>query len=860
MSAISDILEWSQTTASVWMRDALRRIATNQQLSDEDLDELAELCRTPHGLAGNTKAANPISESDVPSAGDAGPVILASMTHISDVNALAPNETIQFAKAGITIVYGHNGAGKSGFARVLKRACRARGSGDPILVNALLDQPAGTPTARLTIAVAGADKEHTWKEGTAGFSELGAIGVFDSMAAQVYVADKTEVRFRPFGLDMLDKLAIACSQVRARLDAEKVKLESAAITLPAIPPDTQAGQLLSKLTALTKSVEVDRLATLTSAEKDDLRNAKTVLDTLRVEDPTKKSSELKLKVSRLKGVVAELETLEDLFSKTAIDAFAKLRAEAAEAQRLAEEAAKQLDHLSSFPGLGTPSWQMLWESARQYSGDCYPGRPFPHVEDGDKCVLCQQDLDSSARERLRRFEEFVCGELKVAAARKNGEIEVASKAYAQLVPGEKIAEALAELLVAAPDISAATTAFVEAARTCRESLLDGKMALQCLTVIAPLKEFNAFVVGIESQVAEMLKAADPAGKRALEIRYRELQARKDLATGRSQVVAEIDRKARLNAYEKCIRDTDTRVVTKLSTELTKKYVTDTLTLAFADELVRLGFNAPELELRPVGGQKGVLYHQIQLKNATRAALPKVLSEGEARCIALAGFLAEARGTGHASAIIFDDPVSSLDHRWRSNFAKRIVEEAGVRQVIVFTHELVFLSALLQDAEVKGIPCEIRSIERGSDRLPGHVSQDPPWCASDTRQRIGTLKAALQAAMNVYGTAGEKAYSPLAIAIYANMRQTWERAIEEVLFNGAVVRFRESIETNRLKKVGDICDADLAAIGAGMTKASKWEGGHDHALAVDDPVPPPIELKADIDALETWVKSVRGRRS
>jgi hypothetical protein len=325
------------------------------------------------------------------------------------------------------------------------------------------------------------------------------------------------------------------------------------------------------------------------------------------------------------------------------------------------------------------------------------------------------------------------------------------------------------------------------------------------------------------------------------------------------VIAEIERQARINAYERCIRDTDTRVVTKLGTELTKKYVTDALTLAFADELVRLGFTTPELELRPVGGQKGVLYHQIQLKNATRAVLPKVLSEGEARCIALAGFLAEARGAEHASAIVFDDPVSSLDHRWRSSFARRIVEEAAVRQVIVFTHELVFLSALVQAAEAKDIPCEIRSIERGSDRLPGHVSKNPPWCAADTTRRIGILKADFQIAEKLYKTNGEKAYFPMAVGIYANLRQTWERAVEEVLFNGAVVRFREGIETQRLKKVADICDADLEAIVAGMTKASKWEGGHDHALAVDDPIPSPAELQGDIEAIETWTRSVKKRR-
>lgn len=46
----------------------------------------------------------------------------------------------------------------------------------------------------------------------------------------------------------------------------------------------------------------------------------------------------------------------------------------------------------------------------------------------------------------------------------------------------------------------------------------------------------------------------------------------------------------------------------------------------------------------------------------------------------------------------------------------------------------------------------------------------------------------------------------------------------------------------------------------MTRCSKWEGGHDQALAVNEPVPPPDELKADVDALETWVKGIQTRRS
>jgi hypothetical protein len=51
-----------------------------------------------------------------------------------------------------------------------------------------------------------------------------------------------------------------------------------------------------------------------------------------------------------------------------------------------------------------------------------------------------------------------------------------------------------------------------------------------------------------------------------------------------------------------------------------------------------------------------------------------------------------------SGIVFDDPVSSLDYQWRSAVARRVVEESRRRQVVVFTHDVVFLLALKLFAE------------------------------------------------------------------------------------------------------------------------------------------------------------------
>src|SRR5439155_8897446 len=393
---------------------------------------------------------------------------------------------------------------------------------------------------------------------------------------------------------------------------------------------------------------------------------------------------------------------------------------------------------------------------------------------------------------------------------------------------------------------------------CRDTFVQAKQDPAPLTLEPPCAHLEDLAADLEDRATELNRVASPAERSLTERRHAELQARRTLASVQGTVLDEIERKARINAYITCAKDTDTRGLTRLSTELTKKYVTDVLTSAFDDELKKLWFTAPELELRAVGGQKGNLYHQVQLKHATRAELPRVVSEGEGRCIALASFLAELRSAGRASTIVFDDPVSSLDQRWRDRVASRLVEEAKIRQVIVFTHEPVFLYALMQAAEASGVGFHGQTLWRGASTA-GHVDADLPWTALPTRRRLGWLKNEWQRAEKIYRLDGPRAYEPIAVQLYAKLRQTWERAVEEVLLNRVVERFRPGVETQRLKQLRDIQSSDLQAVDAGMTKCSRWEGGHDLALAANDPVPAPDELQKDIAALEDWVKAVEARR-
>jgi len=136
VTILESILAWS-TDRPLWQRDALRRIVQKGKLDDSDIAELAALCLAEHGLVQpGGLVASPLEQKHLPAQpGATNSVTLSGMRNISGVNYLAPGQNLTFSALGLTIVYGANGSGKSGYARILKRICRTRNPGAEILTN-----------------------------------------------------------------------------------------------------------------------------------------------------------------------------------------------------------------------------------------------------------------------------------------------------------------------------------------------------------------------------------------------------------------------------------------------------------------------------------------------------------------------------------------------------------------------------------------------------------------------------------------------------------------------------------------------------------------------------------------------------
>lgn len=860
MSVLQEILEWSKDRPD-WQRDALRRLIIKDSLSNEDYEDLTELCKVAHGLS--EKEIKPVLLDETHISGsvlNSGKVNLRSVSHFSGVNALAENQKIEFG-SNITVIYGDNAAGKSGYTRILKSACKARGH-EEILGNVLSESVPTRPSISIQYNINEGNEIHEWTEGD---DNLNRVNVFDTRSASIYLRERTDVAFRPFGLDLFDKLSVCCEEVGKRIDKEIRMLGSDEIILPDFPDDTQARKLIHSLSSLTKPETVTLLATLNTSEKEQLQFLQKSLDDLKSKNPTKDAGAMRIRADRIEEFLNHLlsidRVLDNEFVRQLFDKQKTTRENHEEAKR-AREKAFATDLL---PGTGSDMWKQMWKAAEEFSlKEAYQEYSFPCTGYNSKCVLCQQDLASSATQRLNNFQEYVLSKTEQAFSNSKREYKALYDQLNSLKVNNVTNDIyIQEINIDSEDIAKEIGSFLEAAEI-RQSII--LMALHDLSGTPselpkyPLPEdsIRKLAEQLRNRSKELATPFDQAKKDQLTKSYNELKSREALGVNLKNVLTVIDRKAKLAAYEICLRDTRTNNITRKSTEITKAVVTEKLQSSFRKELEKLKFSNVDVELQEAGGERGALYHKLILKRAPSIEVTKVVSEGEARCLSIAAFFAELSTADDPSAILFDDPVSSLDHKWRSIIARRLAEEAKTRQVIVFTHDIVFLLALHREADKSGVYLQDQHLSR--ERIgAGVCSAELPWVAMKVKKRIGVLKDDLQQNRKLFKTGSRHEYERNATLIYGRLREAWERAFEEVLLNGMVERYRESIQTQQIHSLSDITEDDCRIFEEGMTKCSKWLPGHDLAAAENEEIPSPDELEKDISSLENWVATINKRR-
>jgi energy-coupling factor transporter ATP-binding protein EcfA2 len=858
-AALADILKWS-TDLPAWQRDALRRLCSQTKLEAADITALVSICKAVEQGAplDATHLRDPAASHAV--------VTLGALYGLSNVNALAPGERLSFGKTGLTVIYGDNGAGKSGYARVLKQLCRARSpKGDGILPN-IYTAASGTPAASIDFFIGAQKRSAAWTQGTSPDAMLSAVSVFDSRTANVHVENTNDLAYTPLPLRILAGLAQACQDVKAKLTAEIKALQEqtpAVLSKPDCKPDTTVGKLIAGLSGKTKQEAVDKLAGLNAEEEARLQTLSSDL----ASDPARTVRQLKGQETRIKSAIEELERLIAAATEESRAALRTARAHLATARSAAAAASANLFADEPLPDIGSDVWKALWEAARDYSrASAYPDHPFPVTGTGAHCVLCQQPLSEEASKRLSSFEAFVQDESK----RREQEAADAYDEKLEKVSAQAISMKDLAAIVATIRNDIGQEEFASALR--RETLhlawrLRAILRTHGLAVLPDLPlagtisldPLRTALSGIATRIEGLQSEASSPQRAALIAERDGLADRKWLNVVKADVLAQIERLKAIEVIEKASKDTATNKITTQSARVAEALVTNRLRGRFAIEVDKLGVAGLAIELQQAKTTAGVPFFQVRLINKPSEPVGKVLSEGEHRCVALAAFLAELSTIDAQSAIVFDDPVSSLDHLHRDRVAARLADAGQTRQVIVFTHDMAFL-LLLDEAcratkDRDATPVAYRLISRGTENA-GYCHQDPPANVMPLDRVIDGMKTHL-ANVKIHHERGDQAKWLREVTSFQDqLRTTWERAVEEVV--GPVIRrLSRKVETTGLIKLTVLTNADCTSMREAFGRCSALL--HSQPGEINPRLPAPSVIHAEIDALENWIADIRSRQ-
>lgn len=860
MSILQDILSWTQGLPP-WQSDAIARLFAKQMLSQQDLEDLYALLKAEHGIPDiKGRVANKLSAECIPAALAANShVELLAMKNLRHVNAMAENQRLAFAAKGLTIIYGDNGSGKSGYSRVLKRACRARDQAELIHPNANLPAAqAGIAEAVFELSINGVDNDVAWVNGKAAPQELSSLAIFDSRCARAYLDEEDDFAYVPYGLDILEGLGHVCKQLDGLVKTEYSQSAPDTIAFADLGNDgTVVGKLISGLSAKTKREQVEALATVgieEMARQEDLDKS------LRADNPKEKARQLRLLATRI-AKIAKNST--EMLAIVDIAALVKMRllVETYHTAKVAAELATQVfkEDPSVLSGTGGEAWKDLFEAARKFCVEAFPDKEFPHLGTETQCPLCQQPLNNEGAEYLIRFDKFIQDEAeKNAKSCKKAladECKIfVSKNISLSFDNELFVEIEALDKELAATVRAFEKALVDRHTAIKESCVSNEWEKIVPEPPNPATQLQALVDKLSQGAADLEQAADENARAAMQAEFEQLNARLKLSKVKAAVLAAIGKHDLQTKLTKCLSAVKTNVISMKATELAEKVISKELADALNSEFKVLGAGNLSISLQSRSA-KGKPLHKLKLELFQAKKPGDILSEGEQRAIAIGSFLAEVNMGGGTGGIVFDDPVSSLDHKRRERVAMRLAQEAGKRQVIIFTHDVYFLCVLMEEATRAGVACATQSLLRKPE---GYGIADPslPFEGMGTKARVGALRNIQQQIAKLYKDGDESEHRRQTFDVYRQLRITWERAVEEILFRNVVIRFRKGISTQLLAGVV-VDDADYACIDSAMTKCSNY-AVHDQALLGGTAIPDPDDLLADINALDEWRMQVENR--
>lgn len=782
------LVEWANI-APEWARYIVRNVIDNKApLNGKSITTAYKFFLQENGLEERTLPDEPLLIASNADTETIAPLTITSLSDVIGVNALGTGNAIK-PDPHLTILFGENGTGKTGYSRIFKALAESRTVDKEILGNIAHTQPEAM-SATIKYRLGDNDEQcHEW-HGEKGVPPFTRMSIFDSRAVKLHVDDDLDYTYTPAALALFEHVTTGVKSVQ-----EAAKREAEAPS--AVPPD-----ILSRFDG--KAGVYQQIASLSAAT--DLAHLKSLAETdpevdARIETQRTKVAELESNTISLK--IREMQRVERVLSQVceAVRAIENFDVDSYEQER---QKLKQLEENyrlfrvalfkeADLPMTPDDTWMMFIESAEKYRQHLDAHSAY----DSGRCLYCRQPLQDAARTLIEKYAELL--EDKISADINSSKEQL--KKLVGRVTSTQLSDAKALIQEHAdsddkPAYYAKLERIVNALEVAAETLSASEQLV--LSVINTVS-----VDGVDlktefenvTQEREQLQDQDANRSETLKEEKQhlaELVAAAELGKSWIKIeefVCKAKWVARLNEGSSQFRRL-IRSLTDYAKRANEEFVDSNFDTLFAEECKAL--RAPELTVSHIG-RKGRAQRRRRLTGDHNPSA--VFSEGEQKVLAMADFLAEARLSGVTAPVIFDDPVSSLDHRRVGEVAERVAALSETAQVIVFTHDIFFTTKLLQTIEDAKRTCTYFQISDENGKGFIMRGSHPQWdSVSKITKRINAVVQEAKSSKD----SDER--NELVQRGYGLIRSWCEVFVETEVFAGVTLRYQPNVRLNCLSKV------------------------------------------------------------
>lgn len=278
MNLQDDIFNWVRQLPP-WKQELYLRAAVSPQISEQDVREVTSMLL---GDSTNMSAPRVMSREDLTGAhGASEPMCIQSLSDIRGVNLLAEGQTLAFEPSGLNVVYGKNGAGKTGYARIVKHAGRTLRR-ETVLAN-VAEPGSPPPSATITVVIGESVHPLTLDLEASPPALLARICVADNLAGEEYLTSDTEVDYAPAALTSLSRLAKALKAVGEELSKRLDDAQPRPLDIRPFGEGTEVSRVLASLSESTPEDVIVKLSVLSDQEREQigqLRRKRGEIDTM----------------------------------------------------------------------------------------------------------------------------------------------------------------------------------------------------------------------------------------------------------------------------------------------------------------------------------------------------------------------------------------------------------------------------------------------------------------------------------------------------------------------------------------------------------------------------------------------------